>query len=175
MRKSLLLLLAGAVVALAEPAPPTQAQVANAYYNRGIAAEKAGDVVGARTAYTKALQANPRHANCRYRLRQLELYKDSIARKGREKQFDKVTIPVIQIDGATLEESLNALSKMIAKESQGKVAANFIIQDPKGQFAKSKINLNLKALPASALIKYMLTQANAKARYDEHAVVIMPK
>lgn len=175
MRNTLLLLLAGAVVALAEPAPPTPGQLADAYYARGIAAENVGDVAGARTAYTQALKANPRHANCRYRLKQLELNKDNIAKKGRELQFDKVIIPVIRIDGATLQESLNALSTMIAKESKDKLTPNFIIQDPHAAFANSKINLNLKGLPASAVIKYMLTQSNAKARYDEHAVVIMPK
>ncbi|MCF7674717.1 MAG: hypothetical protein K9M97_05195 [Akkermansiaceae bacterium] len=175
MRNSLLLLLAGAVVALAEPAPPTPGQMAGGYYAKGVAAEKAGDVGGARAAYTQALKANPRHANCRYRLKELELNKATIAKKGRELQFDKVIIPVIQIDGATLQESLTALSTMIAKESKGKLTPNFIIQDPNGNFARSKINLNLKGLPASAVIKYMLTQSNAKARYDEHAVVIMPK
>lgn len=174
MRTTLILLLAGATAALAEPKSLTPSQTADAYYARGIAAEKAGDVTGARAAYTKALQANPNHANCRYRLKQLELDKGAIAAKGREAQFSKVMIPVFQIDGATLQESLDALGTMITKESKKQVTSNFLIQDPQNKLANTKLTLNLKNVPASAVIKYLLTQSNAKARYDEHAVVIEP-
>jgi tetratricopeptide (TPR) repeat protein len=174
MRKLLILLLAGAAVALAETTPPTPAQLAEAYYAKGIAAEKAGDVDGARLAYTKALQANPRHANSRFRLNQLKIDGGAIAAKGREAKFNKVIIPVIQFEDATLQESIDALSAFITKESKGELAANFLIQDPQKKLAAAKITLNLKNLPASAVIKYILTQANAKARYDEHAVVIEP-
>ncbi len=144
-------------------------------YARGIAAENAGDYEGARTAYLKALQANPQHANCRYRLKQLELNKQSIAAKGREGQFNTVMIPAVQFDGATLQEAFTALNTMILKESKDKLSPNFVIQDPHNKLANTKISLNLKNLPASAVIKYLLTQGNAKARYDEHAVVIEPR
>lgn len=175
MRTTLILLLAGALAALAEPTAPTPAQLAEAYYARGIAAEKAGDVTTARTAYTKALQANPNHANCRFRLKQLELDKDSIAARGREGQFAKVLIPVVQIDGATLQESLDHLAAMVTKESKNQLTPNFVVQDPQNKLANTKINLNLKNIPASAVLKYLLDQSKAKARYDEHAVVIEPR
>lgn len=175
MRTTLILLLAGAVTALAEPTAPTPTQIADAYYAKAIAAEKAGDVDGARTAYTKALQANPQHANCRYRLQQLELNKNAIAAKGREGMFNTVMIPTVQFDGATLQEAFEALNTMILKESKNKLSPNFVIQDPQNKLANTKISLNLKNLPASAVIKYLLTQGGAKARYDEHAVVIEPK
>ena len=64
---------------------------------------------------------------------------------------------------------------MILKETKDQLSPNFIIQDPQNKLANAKITLNLKNLPASAVIKYLLTQANARARYDEHAVVIEPK
>jgi tetratricopeptide (TPR) repeat protein len=174
MKKLLVLLLAGASVALAETTPPTPAQQAEAYYARGIGAEKAGDLEGARAAYTKALQADPNHANCRFRLNQLKIDGPAIAAKGREAKFNKVLIPSIQLDGATLQESLDALAIMINKESKGGLAANFLVQDPQKKLGTAKISLNLKNIPASAAMKYILTQVNAKARYDEHAVVIEP-
>ena len=175
MRTTLFLLLAGAATALAEPKSPSPAEIANAYYAKGMAAENAGDVDGALTAYNKALQANPQHANCIYRLKQLNLNKDTVAAKGREYRFNKVMIPAVQFDGATLQEAFDGLNTMILKETKDQVAPNFIIQDPQNKLANTKITLNLKNLPASAVIKYILTQANAKARYDEHAVVIEAK
>jgi tetratricopeptide (TPR) repeat protein len=175
MQKILILLLAGASATLAETAVPTPAQQSEAYYAKGIAAEKAGDVEAARLAYTKSLQANPNHANCRYRLRELQLNSGAVAAKGREAKFGKVMVPVFQVDEATLQESLDALSLILTKESKGQVAANFVIQDPQAKLASSKITLNLKSLPASAVMKYLITQVNAKVRYDEHAIVIEPR
>lgn len=175
MQHVLILLIAGAVTALAAPAALTPAQQADAYFAKGLAAENAGEVDAARSAYTKALQLNPDLANCRFRLKELELSKGTVAAKGREAKFGKVIVPVFQLDGATLQEALNALSLIIDKESKNQVAANFVVQDPNSKLAASKITLNLKSVPASAVMKYLMTQANAKARYDEHAVVIEPK
>ncbi len=161
-------------MALAETVAPTPAQMAEAYYAKGIAAEKAGDLAGARLAYTKALQTNPQHANSRFRLNQLKIDGGKIAAKGREAKFSKVIIPTIQLDAATLQESVDALAIIVGKESKGELAANFLIQDPQKKLADAKITLSLKNIPASAAINYILSQAKAKARYDEHAVVIEP-
>jgi len=175
MHKSLVLLIAGTAAALAEPNSLTPAQQADAYYGKGIAAEKAGDVAAARAAYTQALQLNPGLANCRYRLTQLQIDAPSIAAKGREAKFSKVMVPALQLENATLQEAIDGLSLIIEKEAKGQLAANFVIQDPGKKLAAAKITLNLKNLPASAVMSYLMTQANAKVRYDEHAVVIEPK
>lgn len=174
MRTALILLLAG-VTALAQTKPASPGQLAETFYRKGLAAENVGDYPGAKAAYTEALRNNPRHANCIYRLKQLELNKDDILIKGRKAQFDKIILPVVRFDAATLEEALTAVGTMITKESKDKLAPNFIVQDPKGNLAATKITLNLKNLPASAVLSYLLDQAKAKARYDEHAVVIMPR
>jgi len=173
MRTALILLLAG-VTALAQTKPATPNQLADALYAKGMIAENAGDYPGAKAAYTEALRNNPRHANCIYRLKQLELTKDDVIVKGRKAQFDKVIVPEVKFDGATFDEALTGISTLIAKESKNKLTPNFVLQDPNGKFTGTKITLNLKNLPASAVLSYILDQAKAKARYDEHAVVIMP-
>jgi tetratricopeptide (TPR) repeat protein len=175
MKTILMLLATGASVAVAEPKPATPAQQAETYYAAGIAAENAGDVKAARLAYTKALEANPGHANCRFRLNQLKIDAPLIAAKGREARLSTVMIPAFQLDGATLQEALDALNLILDKESKGQVVANFIVQDPNKKLATGKLTLNLKNVPASAVMKYLMAQANAKARYDEHAIVIEPK
>jgi len=178
MHKILFLVVAAATAALAAPpAPPAPppAPSADAYFAKGIAAEEAGDVAAARSAYTKALQLNPDLANCRYRLKELELNGPKVAAKGREVGFGKIMVPEFHLDGATLQEALDALNLIISKQSKGTVAGNFVIQDPSAKLASAKLTLNLKNLPASAVMKYLMSQANAKARYDEHAIVIEPK
>lgn len=172
MSKILKFIVAGTLVsqALAE----TPAQQADALYKQGLSAERAGDPKAAAEAYTSALKLNPGHANARYNLGQVKINAGSIAAKGRETKFGAVMIPLIQFEGATLQEALDALSLVIKKESKEDVTPNFVIEDPKNQFADRKISLTLKNMPSKAVMKYILDQSGAKARYDEHAVVIAP-
>ena len=77
------------------------------------------------------------------------------------------------MDKASLQEALDSMNLIISKESKDDVTPNFVIQDPKNLLADRKITLNLKNMPAKAVLKYCLDQTGAKARYDEHAVVII--
>jgi tetratricopeptide (TPR) repeat protein len=177
MKQTLSLIIAAALFSHAsgQTQGQTPAQLAEAYYLKGLAAEKAGDPAAAKQAYTAALKANPNHANARYSIGQLKLNSVAIAAKGREAKFGAVIIPVFKLEDASLREALDALGTIIEKESKDEVAPNFIVEDPKQQLSAAKISLNLKAMPAKAVMKYVMDQAGAKARYDEHAIVIAPK
>lgn len=153
----------------------TPAQQAVSLYQKGLAAEKAGDPAAARGFYTQALKADPNNANAIYSLGQLKLNSGSIAAKGREAKFGAVMVPVFQLDQATLKESLDALGLIVEKQSNNEVTPNFVIEDPKGLLTDKKISLNLKNMPSQAVLKYLLDQTGAKVRYDEHAVVIAPR
>ncbi|MES2921450.1 MAG: STN domain-containing protein [Verrucomicrobiota bacterium] len=153
----------------------TAAPTAESLYKQGQAAEKAFDPVAAGNFYKGALKVDPNHANARYSLGQLKLNSESLTIKGREAKFGAVMIPLFQLDGATLQESLDALSVIVEKESKSQVTPNFVIEDPKKLLATQKISLNLKNTPSRGILKYLLDQTNARARYDEHAVVITPR
>jgi tetratricopeptide (TPR) repeat protein len=162
---------ASAETAASKPAQ-TPAQQAEAFYRQGQAAEKAGDPATARTAYTAALQANPKHANARYSLGELKITSATLAARGREAKFGAVVVPEFKLDGASLQESLDALRIIVEKSSKEQVTPNFVIQDTKSQLAAAKISLNLKAMPAKAVLQYLMDSASAKSRFDEHAIVI---
>jgi tetratricopeptide (TPR) repeat protein len=163
-------------VALISPAyAQNAAQQSETLYRQGLAAEQAGDPTAAQKAYTEALRVNPNNANARYSLGQLKLTAPAIAAKGREAKFGAVMIPELKLQAATLQESLDALRVIVEKQSKEEVTPNFIIEDPKNQLAAAKISLNLKSMPAKAVMQYLMEQSGAKARYDEHAIVISPK
>ncbi|MES2657084.1 MAG: hypothetical protein V4689_00630 [Verrucomicrobiota bacterium] len=143
-------------------------------YKQGQAAEKANDPVAAKDFYTKSLKMDPNNANARYSIGQLKINAASMAAKGREAKFGAVVIPLFQLDEANLQEALDALSVVIQKESKDAVTPNFVIQDPKLVLSDRKISLNLKNMPSKAVMKYLMDQTGAKARYDEHAVVVTP-
>jgi tetratricopeptide (TPR) repeat protein len=173
MKKSLTLAVAIALVSQVLAQPP--AQQAEALYQKGLAAEKAGDPAAARDFYKGALKLDPKNPNATYSLGQLKLTAPAIASKGREAKFGAVVIPVFQLDQATLQEALTGLGLIIEKESKGEVTPNFVIEDPKAVLASQKISLNLKNMPAKAVLKYLTDQTGGKVRYDEHAVVISPR
>lgn len=159
----------------AQPAPKqTAAQTADAYYAKGLAAEKAGDPDAAKQAYEAALQANPKHAHARYQLGQVQINAAKIAAAGREARFGAVLIPEFNVSDATLAEALGFLSKQVENQSAGKVTGNFVVQDPKNTLTATKINLQLKNAPAKAIIKYLMEQSGARVRYDEFAIVVTP-
>ena len=64
---------------------------------------------------------------------------------------------------------------IIEKQTKNEVTPNFVVEDPKKLLATQKISLNLKNTPSRGVLKYLLDQTNAKARYDEHAVVIIAR
>ncbi len=153
---------------------PSPAQQAEVLYRQGLAAQNDGDPVAARAAFSKALQKDPNHANARYSLGQLSIDSAAISAKGRAAKFGAVMIPEVKFEDASLREALESLQAKVEKESKDQVAPNFVIEDPKSALANAKITLALKNTPAGAILKYVLEQARAKARYDEHAIVITP-
>lgn len=154
------------------PAPPVTAALLLA---KGQDAEKAGDPDSAKDFYVQALKLEPNNPNARYSLGQLKIHSAEIATRGREAKFGSVMIPQYQLDDVTLQEALDSLSTAIEKQSKNEVVPNFVVQDSKQVLATRKITLNLKNMPSKAVMKYVMDQAGAKARYEEHAVVVTPQ
>jgi tetratricopeptide (TPR) repeat protein len=172
MKKTLMMLFVATVSVCAEPSP---AELADRFYNQGIAAEKAGDPETAKEAFNQALALNPNHAHARYRLGQVRVNAGAIAARGREAKFGEVMIPKIEVDGATLQETIDLLAIVVERESKGKVTPNFVMQDPTGKLSDAKITLKLNNVPARAVMHYMTTQAGAKVKFEEHAIVVSPR
>lgn len=100
---------------------------------------------------------------------------EAVAVQSREAQLSKIRIPKIHLQDAPLEESIAFLAARISEATGGKTTVNFVVQDP-GDLLKSRrvASLKLNDVPAREAIAYVLQQCNAKARYDEHAIVISP-
>ena len=163
--------LLAAPVSFAEPIPKPSPEV---FYQKGLKAVEAGDVSSAKANFEQALQLDPNHANARYQLAELSRNAPRVAAKGREGKLAAVIIPQLQFSAADLSDALTALGQMVEKESKGAVSLNFIIDDPQAKLANQKVTLSLKNIPAKAALDYILTQVGAKARFDEHAVVVSP-
>jgi tetratricopeptide (TPR) repeat protein len=148
---------------------------AEAFFQQGLAEEKAGNPTAAVSAYKKAIELNPKHANARYRAGQVQIHAPTIKAKAQEQKINTIMIPAYQIEDATLKEAIELLALAIEKHSEDKTAPNFIVEDPTKKLAEAKLTLNLKNVPVSAILKYIHAQTRTKIRYDEHAVVILAR
>lgn len=153
----------------------TAAEKAEEYYRKGLAAEKAGDPSTASAAYHAALQLLPGHANARYRAGQVKIEADSMRSSAAEAKIGEVIIPAYRLEEASVTEAITALGLAIEKASNEEVTPNFIIQDPQGKLANTRITMQLKNVPAKAILDYIHSQANTQARFDQHAVVIIAR
>jgi len=148
------------------------ASQAEKLYSSGLAAVEKGDRAGAKQAFEEALRLNPGHANARFHLLQLRDGGERMAAKARELKLQKVLLPLVALDDVSLEEALNALDVMVRKESKDQFVPNFVIQDPSGELAKRPVSLQLRNVPATVALKYVMELARAVSRFEEHAILI---
>lgn len=153
----------------------TPAQKAEAWYQRGLAAEKAGDPVTAVAAYKSALKLHPGHTKARFQLGEVKINAGAIKADAVEAKIGGIMIPAYQIEDASLQEALGWLAAMIEKQSKEEITPNFVVEDPGKKLADAKITMNLKNVPVNAILKYIHAQTHTRIRYDEHAVVILAR
>ena len=154
---------------------PVRADTAATLYKQGMAAVEEGDVRAAELAFKEILRLQPNNANARYQLGQLKQNQDSIAARARSRQLAQYEIEQIDFSKTEVSEALVALGMLIEKKSGGKFAPNFMIQDPSNRLADREVTLQVKKVPASAALNMILQQAGASARYEKHAIVIVPR
>lgn len=175
MKNTYLTIVTGLLMALcAHAEPPKKEPSALGWYQRGIAATKAGKVEDARLAFQRALQLNPGLTQAKYQLSRIpELNaRTKIAR--RKALFKSTVIPKIDLRDATLKEALDALNEMATTVSDKKFSPNFIIQDPGKKFEDKRVKLKMNNIPLSAALNYLLESVGGTARYDEYATPIKP-
>ncbi len=145
-----------------------------ALYQQGMTALKAGDAKLANESFTNVLRIQPGHGNARYQLLKIKNNGSRYASLVRQKKLTMIKIPAVDFEGTTLPEAIEGLDILIAKETKGEFAPNFIIQDPNKHFENRPVTIKLGNVPANVVLEYIMRMANASARYDQHAIVIRP-
>lgn len=167
MKKLILLLaLAGCLPALADPVADV--------YKQGMVAVSEGNAKAAELAFREVLRLQPTHANARFQLGELKRNQGSLAARQRAKKMSEFVIPQVDFSKVELSEAIAALAVMVEEQSKGGFAPNFMVQDPSNKFADQTVTLQVKNVPAKAVLDMMLTQTGAVAKYEEHAIIIRP-
>jgi hypothetical protein len=153
---------------------PAFADKAAESYKLGLIAVKEGNVEAAEQAFKEVLRLQPGHANARFQLAELKQNQGSIAARQRSKKMGEYVIAQVDFDKVELSEAVAALAVMIEQKSEGKFAPNFMVQDPSSQFGDATVTLQVKNVPANAVLDMMLKQAGGIAKYEQHAIIIKP-
>lgn len=139
-----------------------------ATYQQGRTAYYQGNTVLAKKLLTQVLTINPNHVPTRAMLADIAS-KAATAPPSLRTQYAAVRIPRFEINGATLDESLQALSMMAKNHSGGKVTPNFIVKTP--DLNKVNVTLTLTNTPLDEVVRYLGEMTKAKVTWDKHAVV----
>lgn len=168
MKTTLLILLLGTASLLAKE--PTSED----YFKAGEAALAKNDLETAKKYYAAAVKINPQNGNARFRLLSMGELNKQARVKLREQRLAEIKLPVVDFEDFTLQESIEALSVMIEKASEETFIPNFVIADPTGELEGNLVTLKLRNIPASTALTYVLSQAKAQHKVDEHIVRIRP-
>ncbi len=166
--KTLLLLLAGAVLILA-PAPRLRAEdTLQVIYEEGRTAFYAGQYELAREKLSKVLEKNPSHPQT---LAMMATIKQKIGEDNTalRHSYEKVILPKFEVTEVTLDESLQALRILARNASKGAVVPNIIIKNP--DLGKKQVSLSLTSVPLSEAINYLAQLAGAKLTYEKSGVM----
>lgn len=178
MKRPILLVLGTSLAlcagAWAETAKEGVATKVATLYKQGLEALEEGDATLARQCFTAVLQIQPSHGNARYQLLHLKQRGPQLAATVRKKKLAQVKIPKVDFEDTTVPDAIEALGILIEKETEGKFAPNFIVQDPQSLFDSRPLTMKLGTVPASVVLEYILRMGDAKVRYDEFAIVIRP-
>ncbi len=166
--KTLLLLLAGAVLTLA-PAPRLRAEDSlQVIYEEGRTAFYSGQYELAREKLSKVLEKNPSHPQT---LAMMATIKQKIGEDNTalRHSYEKVILPKFEVTEVTLDESLQALRILARNASKGAVVPNIIIKNP--DLGKKQVSLSLTSVPLSEAINYLAQLAGAKLTYEKSGVM----
>jgi hypothetical protein len=151
---------------------PLRADPVTDAYKKGMAAVERGDVEAARASFNEALRLQPNHPHARFQLNELNRNADAIAARVREKELAKYTLDQVDFHDVEASEAILALGIMVEKKSEKKFSPNFTIQDPGKVLEQRKVTLQLKGVPASAVLKMIAEQSGALVIYEKHAIIV---
>jgi len=152
-----------------------RAQQVELFYNMAVRAYEDGDVNAAREALRSSLALNRSHAHSIALARRMKIGGNQTVLAKRKRIFDNVMIPLIDLSEASVKDAINILAKIVETQSNGKVIANFIIQDRGKRLDGIKITLKLKNVPAGDVLNHLLRSSGASANFGKYTTIIRPR
>ncbi|MEQ1839951.1 MAG: hypothetical protein ABL994_06065, partial [Verrucomicrobiales bacterium] len=145
-------------------------------YNQGILLYNKGQYGEALMNFEKVLAERPDFVYARNYLAkcQTAITKGLGPKNDLEGRLAKVIVPEINFADTPLGDVLDYFSSRAGELSGGSLALNFLYKGTSEQRLGTLITLNLRNVPISEAIKYVVQLSGSTVKYEEHAVVITP-
>lgn len=151
-----------------------RAQKVEQYYKAAEKAYEKGDLTKTREALQRSLALNPNHGPSYALAIKVRQNKSSFSVKARQTQMARVILPVVDFQAMPLEDVLRDLGDLIEKESKDSVIPNFVLIDKNGTIKSKNITLNMKQVPATVVLDYVMNMAGARAKFDQYSITVRP-
>jgi hypothetical protein len=161
--------------ALLSSVVPASAQTAQQLYTEAQRAYLAGDQETAKEKFRMVLAVNPKHQPSINYLRLIATSEaQGGAQRSQEKALASVVIPEVRFRDTSLGSALAYLTQTIAKQTDGKTQANFVLQLPEGYETEKKLTLSLNNAPFTTVLKYVGQLAEVSFGIEQYAIVVKP-
>lgn len=166
-------ILVSLLLCFAASALPVSAQQSS-LLSQAQRAYMAGDIATAKPLFEKILADDPQNVAARNYLKAI-LAAEAQEGPGvkMEQKFKALLLPKVEFKDASLDSVLDALRKLAAKASGGKLEPNFVIQP--GVDASSRVTLNLSNIPFLEALRYVGELVKTDFVVDRYAIVVKPK
>lgn len=144
------------------------------YYKLAEKSYMNGDLVKTQQALQRSLALNPQHGPSYALAIKTRQNRQKFGIQARQRELAKVILPEIDFNALPLEDALRDLNDLIGTASDGVVTANIVLMDRNSTIKSKKITLNMKQIPATVALDYVLNLAGATAKYDQYAITIRP-
>jgi hypothetical protein len=144
------------------------AEAQRAYYG--------GNLELAKVKFMQVLQTDPQNPTALHFLTTIRTQESATGSAGAQagKQFKTLVLPKVEMRDVSLADALDRLKQLVAKQSDGKLAANFVAKLPP-ETIDQKITLSLVNVPFTEALKYLGELADVQFSFEKYAIVVKKK
>lgn len=134
-----------------------------------------GDIETAKRGFELVARLEPRNPTAIGYLRMIKAKEAQSANGGaQEKQLAAVIIPKVEFRQASLGSTLDYLKQQVTKQTDGKVAPNFVLQIPEETVKAENVTLSLTNIPFTEVLRYLGTLTNTTFSFEKYAITVRP-
>jgi hypothetical protein len=150
------------------PAQTTASQA----LTEGQRAYYSGNIELARAKFMQVLETDPKNPTANNFLGVIRA-QEQAAGPGvqMEKQFKTLVLPKVELRDLSVADALDRLKQLVARQSEGKIAANFVAKLPP-ETLQQKVTLNLANVPVTEALRYLGELADLQFGFEKYAIVV---
>ena len=132
-----------------------------------------GDTDTAKQKFKLVLEVDPKNLVAQNYLRNIAMQEKAGGGTSQlEKQLRTLVVPHVEFKDASFLSALDFLKQSVAKISEGKISANFVVQIPGEITDAKKVTLSLTNVPFTEALRYLGELTGFSFTVDQYAIIV---